>query len=135
MKLHHKINHGWQRPSDPVSETYQREVDRSVEKSEVKWRRAQKAVERATKAKERAERRAAEKPTPTLLAAQEAARRLLLQRLDELRQIEVLMRTPTHVPPTAVHRTGRQDRLEVGQYRKPRKRKTSKQPVKTRRSS
>lgn len=133
MKLKHKINHGWQRPSEPISETYQREIDRATDKAEVRWRRAQKAVERAEKAKERAEQRAAKKPTVQTIAARDTARRMLLRRLDELRQIEELMRTPTNTPTTAVHRTGRQDRLEVGEYQKPRRKKTPKPPVNTRR--
>ncbi|MGA4964451.1 hypothetical protein [Streptomyces pseudogriseolus] len=131
MKLNHKINHGWQRPPEPINALYQREIDRSVSKAETKWRQAQKAVQRAEKAAARAELRAARRPSPETIAARDEARRLVLQRLDELRQIEELMRTPTHTPTVAVHRTGRQDRLEVGEYRKPRKKKTPKNPVKT----
>ncbi|MCP9997939.1 hypothetical protein LUX34_23805 [Streptomyces werraensis] len=131
MKLNHKINHGWQRPPEPISASYQREIDRSVSKAETKWRQAQRAVQRAEKAAARAELRAARRPSPETIAARDEARRLVLQRLDELRQIEELMRTPAHAPTVAVHRTGRQDRLEVGEYRKPRKKKTPKNPVKT----
>lgn len=127
MKLRHKINHGWQRPSDPVSDRYQRQIDASLRKAEKAWRKAQKAVERA-------ERVASQRPTPETIAARDEARRLVLQRLDELREIEELMRTPTHAPATAVHRTGRQDRLEVGVYVKPKKKRTPKSPVITRRN-
>lgn len=134
MKRQHKINHGWQRPSDPITPEYQREIDRSVNKAESKWRQAQKAVQRAEKAAARAELRATRKPGPETIAARDEARRLVLQRLAELREIEALMRTPTHTTPAAVHRTGRQERLEVGEYRKPPKKKTPKQPVKTRRN-
>lgn len=131
MKLNHKINHGWQRPSDPITPEYQHEIDRSMSKAETKWRQAQKAVQRAEKAAARAERLATRKPTPDTIAARDEARRLVVQRLAELREIEALMQTPSHAPKTAVHRTGRQERLEVGEYRKPRKKKTPKQPVKT----
>ena len=130
MKRRHKINHGWQRPSEPISEAYQRQIDRSTEKSETRWRQAEKAVERARQAAERAEQRAARKPSPLTIAAHAEAQRLVHQRLEELRQIETLMRTPTHTAPEAVHR---QERLEVGEYRKPRQKKTPKSPVNTRR--
>lgn len=134
MKRTHKINHGWQRPPEHISEAYQHEIDRTTAKAETRWRQAQKAVERAEKAKERAEQRAALKPTPEALAARDEARRLVLQRLDELHQIESLMRTSTNAPTTAVHRTGRQDRLEVGEYVKPKKKRKPKSPVTTRRN-
>lgn len=131
MKRQHKINHGWQRPSDPITADYQHQIDRATNKAETRWRQAQKAVERARKAAERAELCAARKPGPATIAARDKATRLVLQRLAELREIEALMRTPTHAPPVAVHRTGRQERLEVGDYQKPRKKKTPKTPVKT----
>lgn len=121
MKRTHKINHGWQRPADPISEAYQHELDRTTAKAETRYRQAQKAVERAQQAQQRAEQQARKKTTPQTIAARDEARRLVLQRLSELRQIEELMRTPTYSPTTAVHRTGRQDRLEVGMYRKPKK--------------
>lgn len=121
MKRTHKINHGWQRPAEPISEAYQRELDRTAAKAETRWRRAQRAFERAQQAQQRAEERALTNATPRVIAARDEARRIVLQRLSELREIEELMRTPTYAPPTAVHRTGRQDRLEVGVYRKPKK--------------
>lgn len=126
MKLKHKINHGWQRPPEPVSDRYQREIDASLRKAERAWRRAQKALERA-------ERKAAQQPSPETIAARDEARRLALQRLDELRQIEEIMRTPTYAPTTAVHRTGRDDRLEVGVYVRPKKKRQPKSAVTTRR--
>ena len=131
MKRQHKINHGWQRPSDPITPEYQHEIDRSISKAETKWRQAQKAVQRAKQAQARAELRASRKPCPETIAVRDEARRLVLQRLDELRQIEELMRTPTHAPTAAVHRTGRQERLEVGEYRRPREKKTPTAPVKS----
>lgn len=135
MKRRHKINHGWERPSEPITDAYQREIDRSISKAETKWRRAQKAVQRAEKAAARAEMRAARKPGPETIAARDEARRLVLQRLDELREIEKLMRTPTHAAPAVVHRTGREERLEVGVYRKPKKNSSRRNsPVKIRRN-
>ncbi|MER7053459.1 hypothetical protein [Streptomyces sp. NPDC000351] len=127
MKLKHKINHGWQRPSEPVTDRYQREVDASLRKAEKAWRKAQKAAERA-------ERTAASHPNPESIAARDEARRVVLQRLDELREIEELMHTPTHAPASAVHRTGRQDRLEVGLYVKPKKKRQKQAAVKIRRA-
>ncbi|MFJ4785125.1 hypothetical protein [Streptomyces sp. NPDC088794] len=126
MKLKHKINHGWQRPSEEVTDSYQREIDASLRKAEKAWRKAQKAAERA-------ERMARQKASPETIAARDEARLLVLQRLDDLRQIEELMRTPTHAPTSAVHRTGRQDRLEVGTYVKPKRKRQPKAPVKSRR--
>lgn len=134
MKLRHKVNHGWQRPPEPISEAYQRQVDRSTEKAETRYRQAQKAVERAQKAADRAARQAARKPTRQALAARAEAERLVAQRLNELRQVEALMHPPQRAQPEAVHRTGRQERLEVGEYRKPRRKKTPKSPVNTRRN-
>ena len=124
MKLKHKINFGWERPSEPITDGYQREIDASLRKAEKAWRKAQKDAERA-------ERRARQNPDPETIAARDEARRLVLQRLAELRDIEELMRTPTHAPKAAVHRTGRQERLEVGEYRRTRRKKTPKQPMKT----
>ncbi|AQS70865.1 hypothetical protein [Streptomyces pactum] len=134
MKLKHKINHGWQRPPEPISEAYQRQVDRSTEKAETRHRQAQKAVERAQRAAQRADKQAARKPTARTLAARDEAQRLVAQRLEELRKIEALMHAPQRAQPEAVHRTGRQERLEVGEYQKPRRRKTPKSPVTTRRN-
>lgn len=133
MKRQHKVNFGWQRPEEQISEAYQRQIDRSTEKAEVRWRRAQKAAERAQRAAERAGRRAEQKPTRQALAAREEAQRLVALRLAELREVEGLMRAPTHAPTTVVHRTGRQDRLEVGEYRRPARKRTPMSPVKTRR--
>jgi hypothetical protein len=125
VKRTHKINHGWCPPkndlriSDPLSERYEAELDSARRRAEKAWRKAQKDVERA-------ERRAAQRPDPETIAAREEARRLVLQRLDELREIEELMRTPTHGATKAVHRTGREERLEVGVYAKPKKKRQRK---------
>lgn len=133
MKRQHKINHGWQRPSEPITPEYQHEIDRSLDKAETRYRQAQKALARAEKARDRAERRAARHPEPQTIAARDEARRLVLQRLDELRTIEDLMRTPTHAPTAAVHRTGRQDRLEVGTPKRTKKSRSKNSTVTTRR--
>lgn len=128
MKRHHKVNHGWERPNEPISDRYQSELDTALRKAERAHRKAQQNVERA-------ERLAAKRPTPETIAARDEARRLVLARLDELRQIELLMRTSTYATPAAVHRTGREERLEVGAYQKPKKKRIRKSPVKTRRMS
>lgn len=121
MKLHHKVNFGWSPPATPVTESYQREIDRAAGKAETRWRRAQKALERAERIKEQAERRHAEQPGPQTLADRETARIAVLTRLAELREIEALMQPEVRPQPEVVHRTGRQDRLEVGKYRKPKR--------------
>lgn len=126
MKLKHKINFGWAPPSEPISDAYQREIDETLRKAEKAWRKAQQAADRA-------ERAAAKRSDPATLAAREEARRLVLQRLDELRQIEELMRRPTYRQSEAVHRAGRQDRLEVGKYTQAQKSKRKPSKV-TRRS-
>lgn len=133
MKRQHKINHGWQRPAEPIGEAYQRQIDRSTEKAETRWRQAEKAVERAQKAAERADKQAARKPTARTIAARNAAQSLVARRLEELRQIEALMQAPQRAQPAAVHRTGRQERLEVGEYRKPLQKETRKSSVSSRR--
>ena len=43
----HKINHGWMVPSDAVDEDYQRQVDRSTDKSERVYANALKRLEAA----------------------------------------------------------------------------------------
>lgn len=121
MKRQHKVNFGWQRPAELISDSYQRELDRTADKAEIRWRRAQRALERAEKAKEQAEARARQEPTPQTLADRDEARMAVLARLAELREIEALMRPGNRPQPEVVHRTGRQDRLEVGAYKKPKK--------------
>jgi hypothetical protein len=121
MKRQHKVNFGWQRPAEPISDSYQRELDRTADKAEIRWRRAQRALERAERAKEQAEARARQEPTPQTLADRDEARMAVLARLAELREIEALMRPGNRPQPEVVHRTGRQDRLEVGVYKKPKK--------------
>lgn len=125
MKLKHKINFGWAPPSEPITESYQREIDATLRRAEKAWRRAQQAAERA-------ERLAAKRPDPETIASRDRARMAVLARLDELREIEKLMSRPTYAPTTAVHRSGRQDRLEVGVQRKPKRKTKTASPVKTR---
>jgi hypothetical protein len=121
VKLRHKINFGWERPSEPINDSYQTEIDTTLRKAEKAWRKAQQAAERA-------ELLAAKRLDPESIALRDKARRLVLQRLNELREIEELMRQTNYRQIEAVHRTGRQDRLEVGKHAKPKgaKRKPSK---------
>lgn len=128
MKRQHKINHDWVRASAPITDRYQREIDAAARKAEKAWRKAQQDADRA-------ERRAKQRPGPETIAARDEARQLVIQRLGELREVEKLMQSPTHAPVAAVHRTGRQDRLEVGVYRKPKSKAQPKSAVKTRRKS
>lgn len=116
MKLSHKVNFGHRPNPEPITDAYQSEIDAAHRRAEKAWRKAQKAVERA-------ERIAAAKPDPVTIAARDHARMAVLSRLAELREIEELMRARTGQSPTAVHRTGRDDRLEVGTHGKRRRKK------------
>ena len=133
MKRTHKLNHGWCPPkndlrvTDPTSERYEAELETARRRADKAWRKAQQDATRA-------ERRAAKHTTPENIAARDEARRLVLQRLDELREIEELMHTPTHSPTKAVHRSGREERLEVGVLKRSKKKRQPKaSPVTTRR--
>ncbi|GHJ21662.1 hypothetical protein [Streptomyces albus] len=133
MKRHHKINHGWCPPSrdlrtpDAMSPRYEAELETARRKAERAWRQARKVAERA-------EQRAAQRPTPTTLADRDRARCLLLQRLDELRRIEELMHcAPVSKQAKLAQRTGRQERLEIGELRRSKSKRQPKMPVTTRR--
>lgn len=119
VKLNHKVNFGWSPPSEQIDDAYQRELDETLRKAERAWRKAQQAAERA-------ERAAAKQPSPEKFASRDEARRLVLQRLAELREIEELMQSSPYRQATVVHRTGKQNRLEVGVKPKPKRKRTPK---------
>lgn len=89
MKIRHRVPIV-DPPSARVDEGYEAEVQDSVRRGEAAWRAAAKAVERAERRIRRLEAkrsRTAATPADDL----EMARRELLKRYDELRQIEALM--------------------------------------------
>lgn len=97
MKLHHKINHGWVRPSAPPDDRYLAEIDAARRRAEKRWRRAERLAERA-------ERRCGRSPSPENFQDRDAARMELLHRYDELRAIELLMQQG---PATGANRSGK----------------------------
>lgn len=88
MKIRHKVNHDWwpgKGAAPDISDSYAREIAESGRKAEKRWRDAQRRLERA-------ERVAAKRPEPITVSAVEELRREVADRLEELRQIEQLMR-------------------------------------------
>jgi hypothetical protein len=84
MKLHHKINHGWVRPSEPITDRYAAEIEAARQ-------RAEKACRQAERSAQRAERQSERSPSPEAFRARDDARMEVLRRYDELREIEALM--------------------------------------------
>lgn len=131
MKIRHKVNIPWDYvpPSHVETDTrYLAELETARRKAEKAWKAAQAALARA-------EKRLAAKPDPDLKAARRDAAAAVEARERELREIELLMRAPNSQPPKVVHRTGRQERLEVGEYRQPKPKKRRKNPVHVRRKA
>ncbi len=130
MKIKHRVPPspwGYVPPSHvETDERYLAELEAARLKAEKAWRKAQEALERA-------EKRLASKPDPDLRAAKEAALLAFEQRARELREIEQLMRSGRSGTPRAVQRTGRQEVLEVGEYRPAKKKPAPTAPVQARR--
>lgn len=110
-----------------TDDRYLAELETARQRAEKAWRQSQKALERA-------ERLLAAKPDPDLRAARDAAIAEFERRERELREIEALMRAPGSQP-KVVLRAGRDNRLEVGEYRPPKRKKPKKFPVHARRKS
>ncbi len=98
MKIIHKVNHGWVRPSPEPSDRYIAEVDASVRKAERAWRKASKRLART-------ERQIGKAPTPTLFAERDRIRREVIRRLEELHALQRQMQDAPGA--TGVHRSGR----------------------------
>lgn len=130
MKIKHKVNIPWDYVPPSHVETddrYLAELEAARQRAEKAWRRAQQDVQRA-------EKRLATKPDPDLRATRDAAIVAFEARERELREIEALMRAPSASQPRIVQRAGRDDRLEVGEYRPPKRKKKSRTfPVQSRR--
>jgi hypothetical protein len=119
VKIQHRVptpGWGYVPPSHvETDERYLAELEASQRKAERAWRRAQQALERA-------EEKLAAKPGPDLLAAREAALREFEVRERALAEIRALMQAPAGGRRRAVHRAGRDDRLETGNKQKRRRR-------------
>ena len=113
---------------DYVPSSHVETDDRYLAELETARQRAAKAWQKAQRDVQRAERRLAAKPDPNYRAARDAAIAEFEQRERELRDIEALMRAPGRQA-RIVQRSGRDDRLEIGEYRPP---KYKKQPDPTR---
>ena len=127
MKIKHKVNipWDWMPPSHvETDDRYLGELEAARRKAEKAWRNAQRALERA-------KRQFEAKPDPDLLAAKEAALAAFEARERELHEIERLMRSPTSSQPRVIQRGGRDDRLEIGVYRKPKRKRPAASPVTT----
>jgi hypothetical protein len=131
-----KVNHRPFTPSwDYVPPSYVETDDRYLAELETSRRRAEKAWRQSQRALERAERLLVAKPDPDLRAARDAAIAEFERRERELREIEALMRAPAGGQAQVVQRAGRDDRLEIGEYRPPKRKKSKKFPVQARRKS
>jgi hypothetical protein len=126
MKIKHRsFTPGWSYipPSHVESDDrYLGELETARRKAEKAWRKAREVVKRS-------ERLLAAKADPDLKAALEAAIAEFERRARELRLIEQLMRAPSGQPRIA-QRTGRDNRLEIGEYQPPKRKKRKKMPVK-----
>jgi hypothetical protein len=109
-----------------TDDRYLAELETARKKAERAWRKAQETLERADK-------RLEAKPDPDLKAAREAALAAFEERERELREIEELMRHGRGTPAKVVQRTGRQERLEVGEYRPPKQKRPPAAPVQAQR--
>lgn len=100
----HKINHGWVPPADPISDRYQREVDRSTDRGDRAYARAVKRLEAA----ERRLARVAAIPQATRSVVKEQAARLIVEARRE--ELVILARQMQATPASSVH-------FGVGSYR------------------
>lgn len=94
----HKINHGWTVPSDVVDEDYQRQVDRTTDKSERVYAAALKRVQAA---EQRLAKVTSIKSPVTRARETKAARASLEARRQDLIALQALM---TQTPAGSQHR-------------------------------
>lgn len=97
MKLSHKINHNWVRPEPPMTDRYEAEIQQAVAHAEKAHRETQKRLARA-------EMVHTKRPSPESHAALDVLRIAVFQRLEELREVEQLMRA---AEPRGAHHSGR----------------------------
>lgn len=110
---HNPIPPPWYRPLPVVlSEAYEREVERSTEKLERQYARAQKRADQAEARLARAKAVPAARAKKHQIALLEQEVELRRAELEEFRR---LMNHATRSPGRgAMHRTGREERLEMG---------------------
>ena len=108
---HNPIPPSWYiAPRAELTEAYQREVDRSTEKLERDYARAEKRVQQAEGRLARAKDSQKEKVKTNLLAQLQAEVEIRRAELEEIRR---LMNHST-AGRGVMHRTGREERLEMG---------------------
>jgi hypothetical protein len=109
VKIRHRVPVPAEDPPSHVEtdEKYLAELEAARKKAEKAWRNAQQALERA-------EQNAAEKPNITTQQARDTAHERFEARERELAEIQRLMQGPGAEPKRAVHRAGKQERLETG---------------------
>lgn len=110
---HNPIPPPWYQPRPvELSEEYQREVDRSTEKLERRYARAQKRAVQAEARLARAKKQANAASRKRQIAQLEAELELRRMELDEIRQL--MNRPTTGGGHKVMHRAGREERLEMG---------------------
>lgn len=128
MKIQHKIPIALKAKAEPISERYQAELDNARTRAERVWRQADRR-------RQRAEQHAAHQPT----SANKLAHELVCAEAERLwAEFEELDRLMRQAPVSSVHsgagqirhRTGRDDNLQLGVHKRPRK----KRPPRERRS-
>lgn len=121
-RLSHRVpSEAFRSRPDEISERYQTEIDGSVARAERAWRKAQRRAERA-------EERYRKQPTVSRRELMVRVRAEAVRLRTEFEDLERLMK---QVPVPAANRgngqvrqrTGRDDHLELGVYKRPKQRK------------
>lgn len=118
-----KINHRPGAPkwfqvpeSDPVDDSYAAEVQRHTERGEREYRQAQERLGRAEK---RLARVRCQKATPARGKLAARLQALITERRAEIAEYERMMTTPVVSADKQIRlRTGRDDHLELGEYKR-----------------
>lgn len=87
MKLEHKVNPNWRRPSAAVSDAYEAEVRRSTERGERLYRQAEKRLHQAERRLERVRTAKSAKNRTRQIAELEALVELRRTELDNYRRL------------------------------------------------
>jgi hypothetical protein len=114
--------------SDPVDDDYQAEVDRSTGRAERDYRQAQDRLRRAEARLAKAE---AAKATAASRRLAARLRGLVDERRAEVDELARLMATPATADKQVRLRTGRDDHLELGEYKPQQPRRVPAGPVTT----
>lgn len=120
MKIRHKVNVSRLKPKqEPISERYEAEIERALQ-------RAEKACRRADRRRLRAEREYGQQPTPSKRQVWEAVCAEVERLWAEFEELDRLVRSApvssSHAGAGQTrHRSGRDDHLEQGVYKRPRR--------------